>query len=176
MFSFTEWARKQPGSDGHDELGWGASSCAPVTCQIMVEELTNSVALKQLGFDVDRRRHSELKRKYGMSLQDYYLRWLRQACACAICRTEPKGLLFVDHCHVTGQLRGLLCRKCNMAVGFFRDDPLLARAATAYLEAARKRIRRMPRPCPQWLEGSDDSVAGVSRVRKQTEVLPTPIR
>jgi Recombination endonuclease VII len=147
MFSFAEWACKQ--CKPADDQGQDASaiSCAPVTCQITARELEQSAALKALGFHCSKHRRHQLKTKYGISLQEYYLLWLQQAGACAICRIRPKGPLFVDHCHVTGQVRGLVCRKCNMAIGFFKDDPQLARAATAYLEAARKRISRIPRPC-----------------------------
>lgn len=50
---------------------------------------------------------------------------------CDICGgTEA---LCVDHCHVRGNARGLLCGACNKGLGFFRDDPRLLRAAATYL-------------------------------------------
>jgi hypothetical protein len=55
---------------------------------------------------------------------------------CAICR-EPEReerSLSVDHCHLTGRVRSLLCSGCNKAIGFLRESPLLARAAATYLE------------------------------------------
>jgi hypothetical protein len=55
---------------------------------------------------------------------------------CAICkRTETQigEKLFVDHCHKTGRVRGLLCRNCNSGLGFFRDDSDLMWQAFAYL-------------------------------------------
>lgn len=39
----------------------------------------------------------------------------------------------VDHCHETGQVRGLLCNLCNQALGLFKDSPELLARATAYL-------------------------------------------
>jgi Autographiviridae endonuclease VII len=76
----------------------------------------------------DRRRAG----RYGISLEGYRALEARQGHACAICR-RPSRVLCIDHCHVTGRVRGLLCRKCNSALGFCDDDPRLLRAAMAYL-------------------------------------------
>lgn len=51
---------------------------------------------------------------------------------CQICLTTEERL-HLDHCHVTGDLRGYLCRACNHGLGNFQDDPKLLRAAIAYL-------------------------------------------
>jgi hypothetical protein len=76
-------------------------------------------------------------KRYGISDEDYEAMLLRQGGACGICRRKPgKRRLDVDHCHVTGQVRGLLCRKCNSGIGFYGDDARLTREAAAYLEAA----------------------------------------
>jgi hypothetical protein len=79
------------------------------------------------------RRAHVLKHKYGISLLEYELRLALQNGACAICEKKPKRLLCVDHCHVTGKVRGLLCSKCNSALGFYGDDPKLAQAGADYL-------------------------------------------
>jgi hypothetical protein len=52
---------------------------------------------------------------------------------CVICGSEEK--LVVDHDHVTGQVRGMLCNHCNRGLGHFRDDPLLLEFAAQYLPA-----------------------------------------
>ena len=57
---------------------------------------------------------------------------IRATGKCAICGTAET--LRVDHCHVSGSLRGLLCDSCNKGLGFFRDDPARLRAALRYLE------------------------------------------
>jgi hypothetical protein len=77
-----------------------------------------------------------LLQAYGMSPQDYDMLSVRQGGACAICRRQPAEGLCVDHCHATGKVRGLLCRTCNSAIGFLRDDETLVAAALAYLRQA----------------------------------------
>ncbi len=53
---------------------------------------------------------------------------------CVICGTE--GDLVVDHDHVTGAVRGMLCNHCNRGLGHFRDDPQLLEFARMYLFAS----------------------------------------
>lgn len=78
-------------------------------------------------------------KRYGVTLDDYQLILDRQGGLCAICRQPPKhrknrhGRLDVDHCHVTGKVRGLLCNRCNVAIGLLFDSPLLAASASVYL-------------------------------------------
>jgi len=61
----------------------------------------------------------------------------RQDFVCAICKGPPEDTLCVDHCHDSGRVRGLLCRKCNTGLGSFRDEPDLMLKAIKYLEAHR---------------------------------------
>ena len=53
---------------------------------------------------------------------------------CVIC--GDSGALVVDHDHVTGQIRGMLCNHCNRGLGHFRDDPMLLEFAAQYLYAS----------------------------------------
>jgi Recombination endonuclease VII len=59
---------------------------------------------------------------------------------CAICKRPSRRALCVDHCHATRVVRGLLCDKCNTALGLFGDDAGRVLAAVAYLD----RIRVIP--------------------------------
>lgn len=71
-------------------------------------------------------------RQYGLTLMDFTQMCLAQDGVCAICHEEPisEGPLHIDHDHITGKVRGLLCENCNRGLGMFRDNPhLLARAA-----------------------------------------------
>lgn len=74
--------------------------------------------------------------KYRLSLEDYNK--LLEDCdnKCTICRREVVKWLDIDHCHLTGVVRGLLCNKCNTGLGLFQDDPVLLQNAIKYLENA----------------------------------------
>ena len=87
-------------------------------------------------------RDRRLRSNYGLSIEGYNALLARQGGACAICRKQPEQRLCVDHCHVTKKVRRLLCRKCNLGIGYFGDDPRLLRRAAAYLQAF---LRRKPK-------------------------------
>lgn len=79
-------------------------------------------------------RSARLKRKYGMTLDGYNALVEEQDGRCAICRQVCElGHLQVDHDHTNGQVRGLLCHKCNKMLGLACDSPSLLEAATRYL-------------------------------------------
>lgn len=84
-----------------------------------------------------RRNYDRLK-KYGLTASDYAEMLERQAGGCALCGSDGKvahkEVLAVDHCHVTGKVRGLLCDSCNRAIGLLADDPEFLRLAALYLE------------------------------------------
>ena len=82
-------------------------------------------------------RDGERAGRYGLTLAEYRALQARQGNVCAICR-KPARVLCIDHCHVTGRVRGLLCPKCNSVLGFCDDDPRLLCAALAYLLATAK--------------------------------------
>ena len=68
-----------------------------------------------------------IEKKYGLSKNDYELLLHSQNGTCAICKssdsqTSLSKWLFVDHCHKTGKIRGLLCNKCNSGLGAFDEN------------------------------------------------------
>lgn len=83
---------------------------------------------------------SNLKAKYGLTLKDYKNMVEDQDNTCEICKTEM-DIPYVDHSHVTGETRGLLCYACNSGLGFFRDSIDILTAATDYLVLHRARDR-----------------------------------
>ena len=72
-------------------------------------------------------------RAYGISQPEFDKAYKRQKGKCAICFKDDQpgdrhGKLLVDHCHKTGRFRGLVCRSCNMALGYLDNKNWLDRA------------------------------------------------
>jgi len=88
--------------------------------QLSVKEYKQlRIALRVKNWDVDEylKKHSEQNNK------------------CCICGDKPaKGRLDADHCHSTGQPRGLLCGRCNVGLGCFKDDRTILTSAIKYLK------------------------------------------
>lgn len=91
----------------------------------------------------DPHRHKEnnrrylLKKKYGISADEYQQMFEEQHGRCAICgkhQSEFYVALCVDHNHETGKIRGLLCNRCNQAIGLLDDDIQRFKVAVLYLE------------------------------------------
>jgi 5-methylcytosine-specific restriction endonuclease McrA len=80
-------------------------------------------------------RKSHLKRKYGMTLEQYQAMLDSQGGGCLICGRPPRDdiSLHVDHDHSTGNVRGILCFCCNNALADFQDNPELLRKAASYV-------------------------------------------
>lgn len=77
-----------------------------------------------------------LKRNYGISLEQFLKLEKSQSGVCAICGGPPvtRKRLSVDHSHVTGKIRGLLCINCNSALGLFKESSANLQKALMYLE------------------------------------------
>ena len=86
---------------------------------------------------------NSLKRYYGITLDDYLKMHDAQNGLCAICDKEKKSVdpktkkvrrLAVDHCHESGEIRALLCSKCNAGLGHFMDSINNMQKAIEYLK------------------------------------------
>ena len=66
-------------------------------------------------------------------MQQYSEMFAAQHGRCLICNRPEKWELRVDHDHITGKVRGLLCHKCNSGLGMFNDDLGLLQTAVHYL-------------------------------------------
>jgi hypothetical protein len=96
-------------------------------------------------------RDWNLRRRHGITLDQYNSMRASQNYRCAVCGLHENDLprppgkrttdgiqvsmaaLAVDHCHVSGKIRKLLCHKCNQGLGCFKDDPEILAAAIRYL-------------------------------------------
>ena len=79
-----------------------------------------------------------LKRKYGLTLDEYDDLVLRYGGVCGICKQPSDKVLVVDHDHTTGEVRGVLCSSCNTGIGFLGDTIEAVEAALAYLKNHRE--------------------------------------
>ncbi len=78
-----------------------------------------------------------IKNRYGVALEEYEAMVQDADGKCPICgeaQSPPFEVLDLDHDHITGKVRGLLCRACNLALGGARDDPRILRALADYIE------------------------------------------
>jgi hypothetical protein len=89
------------------------------------------------------RRAWHMQKLYGITIEEYDARLANQGGVCAICKTAPVQIhgrtgkvfnLSVDHCHETGQVRGILCNDCNRAIGLLGESVELLKSAIRYLE------------------------------------------
>lgn len=80
-------------------------------------------------------RNRHLFRNHGLSKEGFDSMLADQGGSCAICRKTDFPVLgpCVDHDHVTGKVRGILCHKCNSAVAYIGDDPKIALSMADYL-------------------------------------------
>ena len=90
--------------------------------------------------DVIRARVSAYQRrhKYGVDSEWFRNQLVGQACRCAICGyvMAPGRDTQIDHDHLTGKVRGLLCGHCNRILGLAGDSPRIRQAAVRYLQAS----------------------------------------
>ena len=73
----------------------------------------------------DKLTNKQLKYSYGVTLEQYNEMLNKQSGSCAICgrhQSESKKRLHIDHNHSTGQVRALLCYRCNAGIGLLDED------------------------------------------------------
>lgn len=80
-------------------------------------------------------RAENLWTRYRLTPSDYAKLLIAQDGRCGICR-EPQNegeTLHVDHCHTSGNVRGLLCNSCNLGIAHMAEDPRRLHSAAVYL-------------------------------------------
>lgn len=111
----------------------GAELCAP--CRYKSKRIHDDKG--------DAQRLHQLKRKYGMTLEEFDGWWIVFKGKCGVCgcgmrmplkqRGQPLDVVAIDHDHKTGLVRGLLCNACNKGIGLFKDNPELLRSAAKWV-------------------------------------------
>jgi hypothetical protein len=76
---------------------------------------------------------SHRRREYGLTEEEYNNMVLSQNNMCAICNKPSDRTLHIDHDHVTGKVRGLLCFNCNLGIGLLQEDLVVLNRAIEYL-------------------------------------------
>jgi hypothetical protein len=88
-------------------------------------------------------RVRQLRDKYGLEIEEYECLAIDQNFCCKICGIHQEqcasGHLSVDHDHITGQIRGLLCPRCNSLIGFAQDNTRVLIQAISYLKSSKYR-------------------------------------
>jgi len=86
-------------------------------------------------------KDGDLKHNFGISLEEYQELFNNQNGLCAICNNKEHRTyngkvksLAVDHNHLNGKVRGLLCHDCNVALGYVKDDRLILGRMITYIE------------------------------------------
>lgn len=128
----------------------------PMNLKIENLKLADHKAIRSLGEDgsvkykmtTEQARHYGLARHYNLSMTEYAQMFAKQNGVCAICKQPERARipgrktegseervrdLSVDHCHVTGKIRELLCNSCNHMLGEAKDDQEILLAGAEYL-------------------------------------------
>jgi len=72
-------------------------------------------------------------RNYNISKQDARKLLLKRSCSICSVKLPKLKDRHIDHCHITGHVRGVLCRKCNSGIAFLRDNKIILSNAIKYL-------------------------------------------
>lgn len=146
-----EWRAKHPGRNAENAKRWREANPEKAAAKQKEWRAANRERVRQkqrewrerTGYNQKRKERGENTkqqlRTYGLTVEDYEDLLRAQGGVCAICASPEPGMkraarLYVDHCHNTNRVRGLLCRACNTMLGCVRDDPELLRAGASYLE------------------------------------------
>ncbi len=144
----SEYHRKQKSRDGLHNY---CKECTRAKNKAWVEANRERQALACKNWYEANRDRAVAKRKawyYQTTYGVAHAEFLAQASAqrdCLICGCKMvvggRGAknAVMDHCHATGENRGIICSGCNKAIGLLGDDPDVLRAAAAYIERSRRK-------------------------------------
>ncbi len=133
------WERKRPDALAQSERAkamWAAGLLRPKTPRVcpVCSEWFHPRSGPNIYCTIECKKRASRAVRYGLTFDQLAAIEARQGSMCAVCRQA--GVLHVDHDHETGQVRGLLCIKCNTGIGKLMDSPELLRRAAGYLDSA----------------------------------------
>ena len=105
-----------------NKAGYPASKCKPCHAEYQKEYRSKN----------DKAYFYTVKARYNIDREQYNEMRDNQESKCKICSKEPKRL-YIDHCHDSGKIRGLLCHQCNSGLGMFKDNINNLKNAVRYL-------------------------------------------
>lgn|ERR1017187_43264 len=107
-------------------------------CRSCVQEFKTKNRIRRPG-NRDKAYERERLRKYNLTSAEFAQLFLLQGSRCAGCGIQftDHTKLQVDHCHSTNVVRGLLCRPCNTALGFVKDDIKVLKSLIKYVSSKR---------------------------------------
>lgn len=114
-----------------------------------VKKETNQKKISLPDPEKDKKPMSAYHRK---KYRDYLITFPDLKCGiCQLQMTENTRFMHLDHCHTTGEIRGILCHNCNLGLGHFKDSVVFLEAAIDYLyEMDRKTKDKIKKPHPSW--------------------------
>lgn len=116
-----------------------STSCGCLRVEQLVVRAHQRKAIDPVVLETRRKKRAQkeyqrhLSKKYQLTPDQFTVMLTNQKQRCAICTTSL-SFPHVDHCHTSGKVRGLLCRSCNLLLGFADDDPQRLHQAISYLE------------------------------------------
>lgn len=135
-----------PNKRSKDKLNYCCKSCA-------IEYVNKDRLRKEAGLEPLRETKSKMyggkgknpeygtfaqfKYKYGITIEDYNRKLETQEGKCKICGKHQSIFnkrMHLDHCHLTGKIRDILCKNCNQGLGHFMDNPELLEKAASYIK------------------------------------------
>ena len=93
-------------------------------------------ANRKRNYSAEQKRRWLVKGRYGLTANEVRALHRAQAGLCGLCETSIDGRYCIDHDHITGKVRGLLCHRCNVLIGGM-DDPAFRAKAMAWMERGR---------------------------------------
>ena len=131
---FCVWIKKDLTSFYYDNSWKGYKGKCKSCCMLATKHTSNTWKQNNPEKASKRNRVTKLKLKYNLTVEHYADMLHSQQNGCAICgKLQIDKNLAVDHNHVTGNVRGLLCQQCNTGIGLLQDSVDILNNAIKYL-------------------------------------------